>query len=431
MSESKSNSNRRKFLKNASGLVLGSALFSLPKMNGSTNHLPNADVIPSHKYWPTIRTMFPLDSDVRFMNNGTMGIVPNSTLKEMEKSLEKTYERGRYGGGKAELVKSLSKFINAQEDEISLSHNVTEGNSIVCWGLPLKKDDEVVISDQEHVGNSLTWLNRAKVDGIKLKVIKILKSPEEIVDNFKKAITKKTRAITIPHVPCTTGQVNPIKEICRIAKEKGIYSIIDGAHGPGMTNIDVKDLGCDVYISCGHKWLLGPSGTGFFYVNKEVLNEVQALFVGAGAEPKDGWDINSPLSGYSDSAHRYYYGTQSAALYHGFVESINFINSIGKEKVVDRCKHLSDLVYKGLQQYTSELDILSQEKPEYRAGIVSFKFKKKDNKAFMDNLRKENTVIRYVPESGLNSLRISTHIYNLEDDVSYLLDSIKSYINGK
>jgi cysteine desulfurase/selenocysteine lyase len=429
MSEFKEQPNRRRFLKNASGIILGSALVSMPQLSEAVS-IPEWKGDNSDKYWKNVRKLFPLQKNVRFMNNGTMGVVPASTLKRMNESLELTYSKGKYGGGKAELVKALAKFINANEDEIALTHNVTEGNSIVCWGLPLKEGDEVIITDQEHVGNALTWMNRAKVHGIKLKPIKILTSPEEIIDNFKKAISSKTRAITIPHIPCTTGQVNPIKEICEIAREKGIYTIIDGAHGPGMIKVDVKDLGCDAYVSCGHKWMLGPAGTGFFYVKKDILEEVQTLFVGAGAEGKEGWDIYNPLGDYKNSANRYYYGTQSAALYHGFLESINLLNEIGLDRVEQRCKQLANRLYENLKECNDCVDMLSQENPKYRAGIVSFKFKDQDNRKFMVGLRDYNAVIRHVPESGLDSLRVSTHIYNSEEDVDYLSREIKDYMNG-
>ena len=106
------------------------------------------------------------------------------------------------------------------------------------------------------------------------------KTAEETLQNIQKAISKKTKLISVPHIPCTIGQVLPVKEICRIAKEKNIGTFLDGAHPPGMLQLDLKDIGCDFYAGCCHKWMLGPKGTGFLYcllytsstiVTKQVL----------------------------------------------------------------------------------------------------------------------------------------------------------------
>ncbi len=413
--------NRKEFLATMSALAMGTLVSAKPnKVEVDTE----SGSIDKPVTWESIPSLFSVKNNVTFLNNGTMGLCPIPVLDAISESVRNSAENAKYGGGEKSLKKKLAAFIGATEEEIALTHNVTEGNNIACWGLPLKKGDEVLITDQEHVGNALTWLNRAKLDGIVIKRVDILCSAEELLQRINKAIGPRTRAITIPHIPCTTGQVNPIKEICSLARSKGIYSVIDGAHGPGMLNIDVKTMGCDVYISCGHKWMLGPAGTGFFYIKKENLDVFQTKFVGAYSDT--GWDIDKGISGYNETAHRYYYGTQSAALYDGLSAAIDFQNALGKDKIENHANSLSSYLKDGLLDLKGKVKI-STPLDMHKGGLIGFKFKEKDNIKFVNTLRKENTILRYVAESGLNSIRVSTHLYNTKDQVDALLTKIRDY----
>ena len=413
--------NRKEFLASLVAISIGTLVTGKPK-NGMPNvgDKMNGPVVS----WESIPSFFRLQKGRTFLNNGTMGLCPNPVLKATSDSLNNSSEKAVYGGGKKELVKKIASFIGALEEEIALTHNVTEGNNIACWGLPLQKGDEVIITDQEHVGNALTWLNRAKLEGIVIKRIDILCSAEEILERINKAIGPKTRAITIPHIPCTTGQVNPIKEICSLARNKGIYSVVDGAHGPGMLNIDVKSIDCDVYVSCGHKWMLGPAGTGFFYIKRENLDVFQTKFVGAYCDT--GWDINAGIKGYNTTAHRYYYGTQSAALYDGLSAAIDFQNALGKDKIEKHALELSTYLKNGLLELENKLSI-STPLDMHKGGIIGFKFKEKDSSKFVNVLRKQNIILRYVAESSLNSIRVSTHLYNTKEQIDLLLNEIRKY----
>lgn len=417
--------NRKEFISRLGGVALGLTAFGIHDVKSS-----NLEKFPSKGtsdlvFWKNLRKQFPLKEDLIFLNNGTNGIVPNVVLNRVSESLLHTNKNAIYGGGTEKLLEELAVFLNVEKEEVGLSHNVTEGNNIICWGLPLKKGDEVLISDQEHVGNALTWLNRQKVEGIVVKSFSALHETDIILENIKKGITSKTRVITLPHILCTTGQIMPIKEICALAKEKGIYTVIDGAHGPGMLQMDLKDLGCDAYTSCGHKWMLAPAGTGFFYLRKELLNEVQAKFVGAHSDL--GWDINKGISEYYPSAHRYYYGTQSAALYEGLTEAIHFHRSIGTDLVEKRCKELANHLYDGLLNLNSKVNILSSKDPKNRGGIIGFKFKEKASLDFYKFVFNKGYKVRIVPESNLDSLRVSTHVYNSIDEVDGILKLIKEF----
>ncbi|MFT5886892.1 MAG: cysteine desulfurase/selenocysteine lyase [Arcticibacterium sp.] len=384
--------------------------------------------LPEESFWESIRSKFPLTDNRVYLNNGTFGPSPTPVLKAIKDSLDLTNITGKYGHTD-KFRQALANFVKVSDKEISLTHNTTEGINIVCWGLNLKQEDEVIISLHEHVGNALPWINRAKLHGIKLIPFDPKPTAEENFDLLRSLITSKTKVIAIPHITCTTGQVFPIKEISALARSKGTFTAIDGAHGTGTFDLDLKELGCDSYATSCHKWMLGPNGTGFLYIREEHLDKIQAYQVGAYSDK--GWDLysNPPkIMGYNPSAHRFDYGSQSTPLYAGAAASATFHETIGKKKIENRLRDLSTYLYNGLSLFTDKLDILTPEEEKSRICMVTFKPKQQDYKAFSKKASQAGFRIRVVPESRLDAIRISTHVYNaktqVEDFINFTKDTL-------
>lgn len=379
-------------------------------------------------FWENLRSEFPLTDSRIYLNNGTFGPSPNIVLETVRKSFEATNTSGEYGHTD-ETRKTLANFVGAKVSEISLTHNTTEGINIACWGLPLKRGDEVIISLHEHVGNALPWLNRAKLDGIVLKPFLPAETVEGNLAIIKKLVSKKTRVIAIPHITCTTGLVFPIKEISEMARSKGIFTAIDGAHGTGTFDLDMSDLGCDFYATSCHKWMLGPNGSGFVFIKEEHLPTLQAIQVGAYSDA--GWDMfsNPPeIKGYNPTAHRFDYGSQSKPLYDGAAASAEFHKAIGKDKVETRIRELNNYLFLGLQEMKKHLSILTPEEEQSRICMVTFKPLNHDYKLFANKISKAGFRIRQVPESGLDAIRISTHIYNSKSDIDLFLNTVEKNV---
>lgn len=379
-------------------------------------------------YWQGIRKQFPLTDKRVYLNNGTFGPSPQVVIDTIQKSFKETNTSGEYGHTD-HARETLAKFVGAKTEEISLTHNTTEGINIVCWGIPLKKGDEVIISLHEHVGNALPWLNRAKLDGIKLVPFEPKATQSENLALIKKLCTKRTKVIAIPHITCTTGLVFPIKEISAFARQKGIITTIDGAHGAGTFDLDFHDLGCDFYATSCHKWMLGPNGTGFLYIREEMIDRLQAIQVGAYSDT--GWDMyaNPPaIKGYNPTAHRFDYGSQSKPMYDGAVACANFHTEIGKQKIESRVRELNNYLFDGLSQMTSRLDILTSQEQASRICMITFKPKNKDYQEFAKDISKEGFRIRQLPESNLDAVRISTHIYNSKIEIDEFLKAVEKHV---
>jgi cysteine desulfurase/selenocysteine lyase len=415
-------STRRKFVKK---LATGLASTILPmeafSQTASTSLASGKD---DPEFWQQVRASFPLTKDRTYFNNGTSGPSPNQVLDVIRAKMDEFSKSGEYGSIE-KARERIAQFVKVKTEEISLTHNTTEGVNILVWGLPLKKGDEVIISLHEHVGNALPWINRAKLHGIKLKTFQPVATASGNLDLIRNLITSRTRVIAVPHITCTTGLVFPIEEISALAKSKGIFTAIDGAHGPGMLNIDLKKMGCDFYATSCHKWMLGPGGTGFLYVRQELLDILQVYQVGAYSDA--GWDLTTTpmMKGYNPTAHRYDYGSQSASLFAGAEASVNFMEEIGMEKVEKRVKELATRLQGGLLQLGDKVEMLTPVEERSRAGMVSFKLQSKTNTEFNTIAGHNKFRIRIVPESGLNAIRISTHIYNNEAEIDRFVNLVK------
>ena len=422
--------NRRNFIRAAS--VLSALSVTEIQTLAATKEVAAAGKVIDENdeaYWHNVRQLFPLTRDWTYLNNGTFGPSPYPVIEAVHVGMMDADREGNYGGYDATPGK-IARFVGADEDEITLTHNVTEGINIACWGVPLKKGDEVIITTHEHIGNFSPWMSRQKLHGIVIKKYTPAPTAAETLERIAALINKKTRVIATPHVPCTQGQILPVKEICQLAKEKGIYSLIDGAHGAGMMPLDLHDIGCDTYASCCHKWMLGPKGTGFLYVRKDFRDTVQTYYGGAGVD--DGkWNLMTDpvtVGGYAASGHRYFGGTQANALYTGVNASIDFIGNIGIDNIHRRIKSLGKYTQDRLLEFGGKIELLTPTEERSRCAVNGFRIKNMDYQKFFEKCVDNKIRIRSVAECGLNSLRVSTHIYNSHADVDQLIDLMKKTI---
>ena len=421
---------RRDFIKQGSLALLGGMNWPAdwevppPAIQDNGPIRPDNDAV-----WEKFKQQFFLSPNFIFLNNGTMGPSPFQVFDTVRKTMIDIDQNLSYGGYESACGK-IAEFVGANENEIALTHNVTEGINIVAWGLPLKSGDEVIMTTQEHVGCAFPWLNRQKLHGITIRTFTPASTAAETLNRVDALTNKKTRVIAVPHIPCTTGQILPVKEIVKLGKSKKIFVVIDGAHGPGMIPLNLHDLGCDAYASCCHKWMLGPKGTGFLYVRKDFQDTLQAYFVGAGGDNAK-WNMATDpvqMGEYAQSAHRYFGGTQNTALYKGVDAAIDFINEIGIENIHKRICLLGELVQKRLMSLGDKIEMITPLEEASRGAVIAFRVKGTNYESIYKLAADNNIRIRMVPENGMNCLRVSTHIYNHRRDIDKFIEVLKTVI---
>ncbi len=310
-------------------------------------------------YWKQIRELFLIPADEVYLNNGTCGSSPTPVLKAVMDSYHKLEQMDDpdpeqyplFGYGPFdEYREPLAKFIHCSKDEIAIMRNATEANCTMIYGLDMKPGDEVLISDQEHPSGEEPWKLKAQRYGVVINRFKIAvppKSPDEIIKAVEAAITPKTRVLFVSHITTTTGVVVPVKELCAMARSKGIISMVDGAQVSGMMPIDVKAIGCDMYGSSPHKWLMSPKGTGFLYVRDEMIDRLWSNIT------SHGWDEKQLRA-----ARFQQYGSANIPVVAGMIAAIQMTNEIGLDRIERRERELADYMVKqmtarGAESWTS------------------------------------------------------------------------------
>ena len=419
---------RRRFL-TASTAGVAASLALRPSLFAQLDQapaFPDPGLFESNEdaYWAQLRKQFLIPADEIYLNNGTCGSSPAPVLRAIfdaynttEKLKEHDPEDYPIWGYAAwnEFRDPLAEFVGCKRDEIALLRNATEANSYVANGIDMQAGDEVLMTDQEHPGGEQPWQLRAKRYGIVVKKItlpKPVKNANEVLNLFNDAITPKTRVMFFSHITTVTGVVVPAKELCGLARSKGILSAVDGAHVPGMMRFNLHDIGCDMYSSSPHKWLQAPKGSGFLYVRDEVIDRLWNTIA------TEGW--NEPQL----RAERFQrIGSSNVPALWGLRASIQMAYAIGMERIEKRQRQLCDYILaemmkRGAESWTSP-------DPALRCAIATVNvppIKRMD----LENWLWKGYKIR-IRGGEPSKLRLSTPYYLSKADIDRFLDKFDEY----
>lgn len=418
---------RKDFLSTCVAGLIGSA--AIPRLGHAESNAPRSWPTVSsedERFWAFLRDQFPLTRDRAYFNTGGLGASPFAVIDAVKSKIDEL-EHVSETGHTEELWKSVkgsaATLLGCDATELAFMRNTTEGINIVANGLPFKEGDEIILSTHEHVGNALTWMPLARRKGLTLRRFEpSTASAAENLARISTLFSRRTRLISIPHIVTTTGLVLPVKEICALARARGIWCFLDGAQSAGMMPFNLHDIACDAYATSGHKWLLGPKETGLLYVRKEMLDTIVPLFVGAYSAD---YDFLKDSYSYEKSAQRYEYGTVSIPLRYGLGAGISFIQRIGIETVWKRDCALADHLSNGLRAIPG-VKVLSPQLPDLRSAMTTFMHDRLPHLEMQKHLDTYNLRTRSVTEGGMAALRISTHIYNSFEEVDRVIAGVRS-----
>ena len=243
----------------------------------------------------------------------------------------------------------ISAYINANStEEIIFTRNATESINLAArsWGeFTLKENDEILLSIMEHHSNIVPWQMIAAKNKCKLKFTRIDKNGRLDIDDFKAKLTSKTKLTSLVHISNTLGCCNPIKEITKLAKQKGSLVLLDACQSLAHQKLDVIDLGIDFLAGSGHK-LCGPTGIGFLWAKKEILEKIPPFF-GGGEMIQDVFEEKST---WAELPHKFEAGTPAIAEAIGLAEAINYINKIGLNNIHEYEKNITKYLFKKLKK---------------------------------------------------------------------------------
>lgn len=425
---------RRNFFK----YLVGGAAFTLYSLNKANAAIYQSiatlnedyfqDESPDGPYWEAIAKHFIFQDDFIMMNNGTVGPMPkpvfNTLTKYFRIQATNPYDFYNFLPQKREEIRGrLARFINASPDEIVINRNTTEGMNLFANGLDIKEGDEVIISSHEHPGGIHPWKLKEKRYGIKVKEVTIgapPKSVDEVIKAFKNAITPRTRVFSVSHTVYLTGLIFPVKELSELAHENNILVIADSAHGMGMLNIDVQQLGVDAFASSPYKWLGAPTGRGVLYVKKEIQDRLWPCIANSG------WDTHENARKFETL------GQRAVALTFALGEAVDFQNRIGKERIERRIKSLAGYLKKELKGIP-KVRLHTSTDPYLSGGLTALSIEGVKPEKIVNYLReKYNIVIRTIGRDRDNTrgVRISTHIYISRKHIDMVLEGVNYLVRN-
>ena len=426
---------RRGFLSSFAGVAGAAGALSLARewpalFEQEAPKMPDRALYGSDEeaYWGELRKQFLIPRDEVYLNNGTVGSSPMPVLKaifdgynETEKMAQSDPEDYPIWGYASwnEFRDPMAAFVGCNRDELALLRNATEANSYIANGVDMKPGEEVLMTDQEHPGGEHPWNLKAKRYGIAVKKVTLPKpvpNAAAVLNLFSDAITPRTRVMFFSHIPTVTGVVLPAKELCALARSKGILSAVDGAHVPGMMRLNLHELGCDMYSSSPHKWLQAPKGSGFLFVRDEVIDRLWNTIA------TEGWNDTKIR------AERFQrIGSSNVPALWGLRAAVQLANEIGMERIEKRHRQMGDYILKEMVQRGAES--WTSPDPALRCAIAAVNVPPIQI-VEIENWMWKTKKIR-IRGGAPSKIRLSTPYYLLRKDVDRFLAAFEEYRSMK
>jgi len=398
-----------------------SALATVLRAEGIAGAKPAASLAEDESYWGEIQRAFDADRTLINLNNGGVSPTPTHVLEAMIRDLRFSNEvpvEHMWGvlEPRIESVRrELAKEFGCDAEEMAITRNASESNETMILGLDLKRGDEVIVTTQNYGRMLTTWDQRVRRDGIVVKPIKLTVPPpsdDYIVNQFRAAITPRTRVIEITHITNLTGQILPVAKVVAMAREKNIEVFVDGAHAFAHFPFTRDELGCDYYGTSLHKWLLAPVGTGFLYVRK--------------SKQKTLWPMMAAPASMDENIRKYEeIGTHPAANHNAISAALVFHRSIGGERKVARLRYLRDRWAKRLLAESSRVRVLTPLDGTQAGGIALFNVDGIDSAKLQSWLWSKHRIITTpIIHEEFHGLRVTPNVYTTLEEVDRFGDKV-------
>jgi isopenicillin-N epimerase len=425
---------RRNFLKGV-GLGIGSlGIFGVSPRTVQADierkledlkHLTPYQVARDESFWFHVQQAFNVDRSIVNLNNGGVHPAPKIVMDAVHRYHNfsngfPVYNMWNILKQRKELIrKKLADTFGCSLEEIAITRNVTEAMQIALMGLDLEPGDEILTTTHDYPSMKYALYQREKREGIKVKMFPFPYPPKSLkvlVDLFKENITPKTKLILVCHITNLTGQIFPIREICQLARKKGIEVAIDGAHSFGHFEYNQEDLDCDIYGANLHKWMMAPIGTGFLYVKKEKIKKIWPLFPSSDTLVEDIRKFEN-------------IGTHPEYLEMAIGDALAFHHGIGGKRKEERFRYLRNYWAKTLEKLPG-VRILTSYDPLQSCGIGTFTVVDMDmeklNQILFDKHKIYTTTVQ-IPDE-IMGIRVTPSIYTTLRELNMFIETVSHYV---
>ncbi|MFC1544486.1 aminotransferase class V-fold PLP-dependent enzyme [Gemmatimonadota bacterium] len=431
-------SSRRKFLGRFAGVAAGATALgplSVEALATPTLRAPGVADLPEQgqatdeSYWRAVRDLFPLRDGLIVVN--AANLCPSS-YPVMEAEL--TYvrdvnrdpslqNRGKFSGLREEAREMLAAYVGADPEEIAIVHNTTAGNNQVVWGLDYQPGDEIVVWSQNHPTNNIAWDIVAQRYGLvvhKVDTPPDPADPRDLIGPFLEAMGPRTRMLALTHVSNVSGVLLPAAELCALARERGVITLVDGVQTFGALNLDLHAMGCDFYTASTHKWLTGPRQNGILYVRRERVRDLWPSIVGVGYGPQ-----------VEESARKFEtLGQRNDATLSAIAPALEMHQRIGPERVERRVRALASASRRALSERVPGVRFHTPADPRMAGGVLVFAVPGTDHGELYNRLYGEAGVACARMSGTFDGVRFSPHIYNTLDQVERAAAAVAELTRG-
>ena len=372
-------------------------------------------------YWAEIQRAFDCDRTLVNLNNGGVSPTPTHVLDQMIRDLRFSNElpvihMWQTLEPRIESVRrELAAEFGCDPEEMAITRNASEANEIMIFGLDLKPGDEVLATNQNYGRMLNAWEQRVRRDGIVLKQISFKlppPSPQYILDQFKAAVTPRTRVIEVTHITNLSGQIMPVAELVAWARPRGIEVFVDGAHAFAHFPFTRDELGVDYYGTSLHKWLLAPIGTGFLYVRKARQPRLWPLMAAAASQDAD-------IRKYEEI------GTHPAANHNAISVALAFHQAIGGARKVARLRYLRDRWARRVSRESERCRLLTPLDSPHTAGIGLVEVAGMDpNQLVSWMMAKHRIVVTPIAHAEFSGIRVTPNVYTTVREVDLFAEKL-------
>ena len=377
-----------------------------------------------------LQSQFLLNPAITYLNFGSFGACPKPIFEDYQnwqRELETEPVQFMTVNGPRYLKTSreaLAQYIHCDADDVVYVTNPSYGINIIAKSLQLNAGDEILSTNLEYGALDRTWNYYCKKAGAKYVRQEIslpVVSKEQFLDDFFKGLTNKTKAVFISHITSATSLIFPVKEICDIAKAKGLFTIVDGAHVPGHIPLDIAELQADVYTGACHKWMCAPRGCSFLYVKKEWQYLFDPLLIS--------WGYDSAST--SDSQFLDYHQFQGTRDFSAFLtvpRTIQFLQENDWPAVAKDCRQIAQSNY---MRFCNLLNTkpLCPVTDEFLGQMCSIPVSTSQPQKLQQLLfEKYGIEVPVMKQGDLTFIRYSIQAFNSQEDLDKLYDALKEII---
>jgi isopenicillin-N epimerase len=399
-----------------------------PALAGATSFSAASVPYVSRDLWQWVRAQLVLEPGLAWLDTARFGPTLRAVMAQEYRSRERqSLEFHRYQDSALgfdtmrQRLAAIAAFLGTAVEDLAFTSGTQEGLTLVARGLDLQPGDEILTTTHDHPSAVYPWLMEAKRRGLKLTQLPqdgVPPGPDAIVARFAGALGPQTKVMLFSHVQYTDGTVMPVRELCALARMKGVFSVVDGAQAPGQVDFRIAELDCDVYATCFHKWMNAGAGTGALYVRRDARARLWPLVV----ERATGWDVTDrfggtppapdhPFDAWPETQAKYGQGGRMRGPEHeGVGIAIEFQQAVGRARLAARMRELVNYLRLRLVGLPG-VRILTPTHPASWAAILSFAVPNRDHGALAAAMAAEDgVVLRHVAHGGaFDALRASLH----------------------